>query len=85
MSDIPRSNFPLDQLVREHIDEADRNKGQDVFAAASSVGGLIASFLGGWLFTIAPVRFVLIVGAISSCCGTFLLIVALRMIAAKGE
>ena len=72
-------------FANEHIDEADRNKGQAVFAAASSVGGLIASFLGGWLFTIAPVRFVLIVGAISSCCGTFLLIVALRMIAAKGE
>lgn len=72
-------------FANEHVDEADRNKGQAVFAAASSVGGLLASFLGGWLFTFAPVRFVLILGAVSSCCGTALLIVTIRMITAKGE
>ena len=72
-------------FANEHVDEADRNKGQAVFAAASSIGGLLASFLGGWLFTFAHVRLVLILGAISSVCGTALLIFALRQIEAKGE
>lgn len=69
----------------EHIAEEDRNKGQAVFAAASSVGGLLASFLGGWLFTFVPVRAVLGLGAASSVCGTLLMIFSLRQIAAKGE
>ena len=72
-------------FANEHVDEADRNKGQAVFAASSSIGGLLASFLGGWLFTFAPVRFVLILGAISSCCGTALLVFTLRQISAKGK
>ncbi len=69
--------------ANEHVDEEDRNKGQAVFAAASSIGGLLASFLGGWLFTFAPTRAVLVLGAIASCCGTALMIYALRKIQAK--
>lgn len=69
----------------EHVDEADRNKGQAVFGVAGTIGGLLASFIGGWLFTLIPVRAVLAVGAISSVCGTVLLIFALRKITAKGE
>ena len=69
--------------ANEHVDEEDRNKGQAVFAAASSIGGLLASFLGGWLFTFVPTRAVLILGAISSCCGTALMIYSLRKIQAK--
>ena len=72
-------------FANEHVDEADRNKGQAVFAAASSVGGLLASFLGGFLFSFVPVRAVLILGAAASCAGTALMMVALRMISAKGE
>lgn len=72
-------------FANEHVAEEDRNKGQAFFAASSSVGGLLASFLGGWLYTLMPVRGVLGVGAASSICGTLLMIVALRKIAAKGE
>lgn len=72
-------------FANEHVAEEDRNKGQAVFAAASSVGGLLASFLGGWLFTLLPVRGVLGIGAFASVCGTLLLIFALRKIEAKGE
>ena len=71
-------------FANEHIDESDRNKGQAVFAASSSVGGLLASFLGGFLFSFVPVRVVLILGAISSVCGTALMIYGLRTINAKG-
>ena len=67
-------------FANEHVAEADRNKGQAVFAAASSVGGLLASFLGGWLFGLIPVRGVLGLGAASSVCGTLLLIFVLRKI-----
>ena len=69
----------------EHVAEEDRNKGQAVFATASSIGGLLASFLGGWLFTFIPVRAVLGIGAASSVAGTLLLIASLRRIEAKGE
>ncbi len=72
-------------FANEHVGESDRNKGQAVFAAASSVGGLLASFLGGWLFGMVPVRAVLGLGAASSVCGTLLLIFALRKIKVKGE
>ena len=72
-------------FANEHVAEEDRNKGQAVFAAASSVGGLLASFLGGWLFTLLPVRGVLGIGAFASVCGTLLIIYALRKIEAKGE
>ncbi len=72
-------------FANEHVDEQDRNKGQAVFAAASSVGGLLASFLGGWLFGVVPVRAVLGLGAASSVCGTLLLVFALRRITVKGE
>ena len=72
-------------FANEHVAEEDRNKGQAVFATASSVGGLLASFLGGWLFTLMPVRAVLGIGAASSVAGTLLMIASLRRIQAKGE
>ena len=72
-------------FANEHVAEEDRNKGQAVFATASSIGGLLASFLGGWLFTFIPVRAVLGIGAASSVAGTLLLIASLRRIEAKGE
>ena len=72
-------------FANDHVAEEDRNKGQAVFATASSIGGLLASFLGGWLFTFSPVRAVLGIGAASSVAGTLLLIASLRRIEAKGE
>jgi len=72
-------------FANEHVDEEDRNKGQAIFATSSTVGGLLASFLGGWLFTYIPVRAVLGIGAAASVGGTALIIFALRLIKAKGE
>lgn len=72
-------------FANEHVAEEDRNKGQAVFATASTIGGLLASFLGGWLFTYIPVRAVLGIGAAASVGGTALMIFALRKMAAKGE
>ena len=70
-------------FANEHIAEEDRNKGQAVFAAASSVGGLLASFIGGWLFTLLPTRAVLGIGAASSVAGTLLMLTVLRALKTK--
>ena len=72
-------------LANEYVDEEDRNKGQAVFAAGTSIGGLLASFLGGWLFSLLPTRAVLGFGAAVSVCGTLLMIFALRQARAHKE
>jgi PPP family 3-phenylpropionic acid transporter len=61
----------------EHVAEADRNKGQAVFAASSTVAMLASSFLGGWLFQFLPTHVVIGVGVASSIAGTVLMIVAI--------
>lgn len=70
-------------FANEHVDEKDRNKGQAILTAAASVGGLLASFVAGWLFDFVPVRTVLGLGAFASVCGTVLMVFALRQISAK--
>ena len=65
-------------FANECVAEADRNKGQAVFATASTVGGLLASFLGGWLFQFFSVRLVLTVGVIASIAGTILMVVGTK-------
>ena len=65
-------------FANAQIDEADRNKGQAVFSATNTVAAVLASLLGGWLFTLIPVRAVLGLGAALSICGTALMIYALR-------
>lgn len=66
----------------EQVGEADKNKGQAVFATASTVGGLLASFIGGWMFQFLDVRLVIAAGVVSSIAGTALMIVGTR--ATKG-
>jgi PPP family 3-phenylpropionic acid transporter len=63
----------------ESVAEADQNKGQAVFATASTVGSLLASFVGGWLFLFFDVRLVLTVGVVSSVLGTILMAVGVRL------
>lgn len=60
------------------VNEADRNKGQAVFATASTVGGLIASFIGGWMFQLLDVKLVITVGVVASVAGTALMLFGLR-------
>lgn len=67
----------------DYVDEADRNKGQAVFATASTIAMLLASFVGGWLFQFLDVRPVLVVGVISSVCGTLLMIVGTKRVTSK--
>lgn len=62
-------------FVNEHIGEADKNKGQAVFATANTVGGLLASFVGGWLFQLLSVKYGLTIGVIASVIGTMLMVV----------
>lgn len=67
-------------LANELVAEGDRNKGQAVFMTASSVGGLLASFVGGWLFELLSVRAGLMVAVAASVVGTVLMLVGMRRI-----
>lgn len=64
--------------ANEQVNEEDRNKGQAVFMTANSVGGLIASFVGGWLFQLLSVRAGLTIGVIASIAGTVLMVMGTR-------
>lgn len=65
-------------FANEQVNEEDRNKGQAVFMTANSVGGLIASFVGGWLFQLLSVRLGLTVGVVASVIGTALMVMGTR-------
>ena len=62
-------------LANEIVSAEDRNKGQAVIAAASTVGGLLASLIGGQLFTFMSVTAVMILGAAITVLGTVLMFV----------
>lgn len=57
-------------LANEIVSAEDRNKGQAVIAATSTVGGLLASLVGGQLFTFMSVSTVMILGAAITVLGT---------------
>lgn len=65
-------------LSNAWVAEMDQNKGQAVFAATQTVGSLVASFVGGWLFQYLSVRTVLAVGVAASVCGTLLMVAVMR-------
>lgn len=65
-------------LSHELVDEANQNKGQAVFVTSSAIGGLIANFMGGWMYTFLDVKQVLIVGVVASVIGTTVMLAALR-------
>ncbi|MDO4806579.1 MAG: MFS transporter [Coriobacteriales bacterium] len=62
----------------QQIGEADKNKGQAVFSTTASVGALLASFVGGWMFQFLDVRLVVAVGVASSIAGTVLMFLGTR-------
>ena len=64
--------------ANEQVNEKDRNKSQAVFMTANSVGSLLASFVGGWLFQLLSVRMGLTVGVIASVIGTVLMVMGTR-------
>lgn len=62
-------------FVNQHIGEADKNKGQAVFSTTNTVGSLLASFVGGWLFQLLSVKYGLTIGIVASVIGTVLMVV----------
>lgn len=67
----------------EQVAEADRNKGQAVFAAASTAAMLLSSFIGGWLFQFLSVRLVVGFGAVVSIAGTALMFYGIQRCSKK--
>ena len=72
-------------FANHYVAEVDRNKGQALFTSVMTAGSLIASFVGGWLFSLTSTRFVLGVGAIASVCGVLLLLVAIHGLAGESK
>lgn len=72
-------------FANQYVAEVDRNKGQALFTSVMTAGSLIASFVGGWLFSLTSTRFVLGVGAIASVCGVLLLFVAIHGLAGESK
>ena len=62
----------------ENVAAEDRNKGQAVMGVTATVGGLIASLVGGQLFQYMSTSSVLTIGVAASCIGTVLMIIGIR-------
>ena len=71
--------------ANEQVSEEDRNKGQAVFMTANTVGGLLASFVGGWIFQLLSVRAGLTVSVIASVAGTILMVLGTGLSGKKGS
>ncbi len=65
-------------FANDQVNDEDRNKGQAVFATANTVGGLLASFVGGWIFQLLSVRTGLTVAVAASILGTILMVLGTR-------
>lgn len=70
-------------FANENIEPEDRNKGQAIFGATATVGGLIASLVGGQLLNLMNIRSLLIVGTLASALGTLLMIIGIGRIEKK--
>ena len=62
----------------ENVAAEDRNKGQAVMGVTATVGGLLASLIGGQLFQYMSTSAVLTIGVAASCIGTVLMIIGIR-------
>ena len=67
-------------FAAQTVDEPDRNKGQAVMGVTITVGGLLASLIGGQLFQYMNVSGVILIGVIASIAGTLLMIYGIRRI-----
>ena len=63
-------------FANDNVHEEDRNKSQAVFATANTVGSLLASFVGGWMFQLLSVHAGLTVSVVASVVGTALMLLA---------
>ncbi len=62
----------------DNVAAEDRNKGQAIMGVTATVGGLIASLVGGQLFQYMSTTAVLTIGVAASCLGTVLMIIGIR-------
>ncbi|MCR4952318.1 MAG: MFS transporter [Solobacterium sp.] len=69
-------------FANEIVGEEDRNKGQATFGIALTVGGLLASLIGGQLFQYTTIGNVLLIGVIFSCIGSALMVIGIRRLEA---
>lgn len=65
-------------FANQNVQPEDRNKGQAIFGAASTCGGLLASAIGGQLFQYMSTSNVIMIGVIASCIGTVLMFIGIR-------
>lgn len=70
-------------LSNDTVAPSDRNKGQAVMAACTTIGSLLASFIGGQLFTFMSVHNVIFIGVIFSVIGTLLMIIGIQALKTK--
>ena len=63
-------------FANEQVQDEDRNKSQAVFMTANTVGGLLASFVGGWTFQLLSIRSGLTVAVVASVAGTILMVMS---------
>lgn len=61
-------------FCNEQVAAEDQNKGQAIFITSNSVGSLLASFVGGWLFQLLGVQVGLTIGVGASIVGTVLMV-----------
>ncbi len=71
---IPASVYFADR----YIDSEDRNQGQTIMSAASTIGGLLASFIGGLLLSALSVQATLYVGLAVAVVGAILMVVGVH-------
>ena len=71
---IPASVY----LVDEYIASEDRNQGQAVMGAAGTIGGLFASFIGGFLLSLLSVRATLYVGIAVAVVGVLFMLIGMK-------
>lgn len=67
-------------FANQNVQPEDRNKGQAIFGAASTCGGLLASAIGGALFQVMNTSSVIMIGVIASCIGTVLMVIGIQRI-----
>lgn len=73
---IPASVY----FAEEHVAPEDRNKGQAVINAATTIGGLLASLFGGILLSVMSVHGVLLVGLTVTVLGAAMMIIGIQAV-----
>lgn len=70
-------------LSNEIVAPEDRNKGQAIIGITATIGGLLASFIGGQLFTVTSTHIVLLIGVIATILGSLLMITGILTLKKK--